>query len=362
MTERNDLPKVQELAMGRGLRREAGQRVTLRTVATALGLSVTTVSRALKEGPEVNRETIELVKRAASELGYRPNLGGVNLRTGKTHAIGIVLPFGREGEMNIVVASLIEGASRYMKARGYRTTIAPQLQADDPLATVRDIVEEGSVDGIVITHTTPQDDRVKYLLEVGMPFVTFGRTELLSVHPSIDLDHEVIGAEAARLLLDAGHHMPLLIAPSHQFTYSLQFVRGWRRTFAERHLNVPDDCIHFTSATPDNGREMAKRIAVQKPEASAAFVASEEAALGFLAGLRDAGRQAGKDFALITYGGTALPDFFNPPLSTFHYSNHAIGERLAAFLHRAIAGEDSADLREVVRAAFVDHQSQARHG
>ncbi len=355
------MSKVQGSAVGRGLRREVGQRVTLRTVATALGLSVTTVSRALKEGPEVNRETIELVKRVAGELGYRPNLGGINLRTGKTHAIGIVLPFGREGEMNIVVASLIEGASRYMKARGYRTTIVPQLQADDPLATVRDIVEEGSVDGIIITHTTPQDDRVKYLLEVGMPFVTFGRTELLSVHPSIDLDHEMIGAEAARLLLDAGHHKPLLIAPSQQFTYSLQFVRGWRRTFAERHLDLPDDSIHFTTATPDNGRGMAKHIAAQNPTATAAFIASEEAALGFLAGLRDAGRQAGKDFALITYGGTALPDFFNPPLSTFHYSNHAIGERLAAFLHRAIGGENPADLHEVVRAAFVDHQSQLRH-
>ena len=55
--------------------RRAAQRVTLRTVAKSLGLSVTTVSRALKDGPEVNRETIDLVKKAASDLGYRPNLG-----------------------------------------------------------------------------------------------------------------------------------------------------------------------------------------------------------------------------------------------------------------------------------------------
>ena len=98
--------------------------------------------------------------------------------------------------MNIVVAALVEGVSRFMKPIGYRTTVVPQLQADDPLEAVRDLVEEGSVDGVIITHTRPQDDRVKYLLEVGMPFVTFGRTELLSAHPSIDLDHEMIGAEA----------------------------------------------------------------------------------------------------------------------------------------------------------------------
>ncbi len=140
--------------------REPGRRVTLRTVATALGLSVTTVSRALKEGPEVNRDTIETVKAAARALGYRPDLGGLNLRTGKTHAVGVVLPFERQGEMNIVVASLVEGVSRLMKTFGYRTTVVPQLQSDDPLTAVSDLVEEGSVDGVIITHTRPQDERV----------------------------------------------------------------------------------------------------------------------------------------------------------------------------------------------------------
>jgi LacI family transcriptional regulator len=350
---------VKDTGTARGLRRELGQRVTLRTVATALGLSVTTVSRALKEGPEVNSETIELVKKVAGELGYRPNLGGLNLRTGKTHAIGIVLPFERQGEMNIVVASLVEGVSRYMKASGYRTTVVPQLQADDPLATVRDLVEEGSVDGVIITHTRPQDDRVKYLLEVGMPFVTFGRTELLSMHPSVDLDHEAIGAEAARLLLDAGHRRPLLIAPSSRFTYSLQFVKGWSKTFNSRNLDVPDSLIHFAATTPESGQELAKSIVGWHPDASGAFIASEEAALGFLAGLRQAGRRPGEDFALVTYGGTKLHDFVHPPLSTFYYSNHVIGERLAALLHRSISGEDQSELREVVQADFVDHDSQS---
>ena len=332
--------------------------MTLRTVAMSLGLSVTTVSRALKEGPEVNRETIELVKKAAAELGYRPNLGGLNLRTGKTHAIGVVLPFGREGEMNIVVASLVEGVSRSMKSFGYRTTVVPQLQADDPLSTVRDLVEEGSVDGVIITHTRPQDDRVKYLLQVGMPFVTFGRTELLSPHPSIDIDHEAIGAAAACRLLDAGHAAPLLVAPSSQFSYSLQFVKGWTKEFNRRNLVVPDNRIFFGATTPDTGKELAHKVLGWHPQATAAFVGSEEAALGFLSGLRDLGRSVPDDFALVTYGGSRLHDFFNPPLSTYYYPNLVIGQRLADLLQRSIGGEDAAGLRELVQAEFVEHRSE----
>jgi LacI family transcriptional regulator len=160
------------------------------------------------------------------------------------------------------------------------------------------------------------------------------------------------------MLLDAGHPAPLLIAPSSQFTYSLQFVKGWTKAFTARNLSVPDNLIHFTATTPDSGLDIAKNIAVWHPEATAAFVASEEAALGFLAGLRLAGKQAGKDFAVVTYGGTKLHDFFNPPLSAFYYSNYLIGERLASLLHRSLSGADPATLRDLVVAELVDHRSQ----
>jgi LacI family transcriptional regulator len=327
-------------------------------VATALGLSVTTVSRALKEGPEVNRETIDLVKKAAAEFGYKPNLGGLNLRTGKTHAIGIVLPFQREGEISILVSSLIEGLSGTMKALGYRTILVPQFQDDDPLVTVRDLVEEGSVDGVVLTHTKPQDNRVKYLLEVGKPFVTFGRTELLSPHPWVDIDHEIIGEAAASRFVEGGHVAPLLIAPSSQFSYSLQFVKGWTREFNRRNLMVPDDRISFIATTPDSGREAMLHALSSFPDATSAFVASDEAALGVVAGLAEKGRTVGVDFSLITYGGSRLNDFYNPRLSTYHFPNFVIGQKLAELLSRSMSGEDASGLQELVQADFVKRSSE----
>lgn len=333
-------------------------RVTLRTIAKALDLSVTTVSRALKDGSDVNAETIQRVKGVAASLGYRPNLGGVNLRTGKSQSIAMVVRFERQGELSILTASLLEGVSSTMKARGYRTILIPQLPTDDPLDVVRELARQGSVDGVIITHTRPQDDRVKYLLEIGMPFVTFGRTELLSAHPHVDLDHEAIGAEAARLLLDAGHAAPILAAPSSQYTYSLQFVKGWTKTFNTRHIEVPDDLIHFSATSPNSGVELAKTILRWHPGATAAFVASDEAGIGFIATMRAAGREIGRDFGLLTYGGSNLHDFLSPPTSAFYYSNYLIGEQLASLLDRAIAGEEPARLKSVVQANFIDHGSQ----
>jgi LacI family transcriptional regulator len=337
---------------------DPGARVTLRMLADQLGLSVTTISRALKDGPEVNAETIALVKAAASAAGYRPNLGGVNLRTGKSGAIGVVLPFERQGELNIVVASLVEGVVRHMKANGYRTILVPQLETDDPQQVVRDLVGEGAVDGIILTHTRPDDARVRYLLDWHMPVATFGRTELPTPHASLDLDHAAIGTRAALLLIEAGHTSPLLVAPSSQFTYSRHFVAGWRRGFAECGLATPEDRIHHAATTPDSGRSLAQALLARHPDARAAFVASEEAALGFVAGLALADRFVGRDFALVTYGGTDLHDFLVPPVSAFHFPNIEIGGRLAELLMQAMAGVAPDDLYATLDARFADHGSQ----
>jgi LacI family transcriptional regulator len=333
-------------------------RVTLRTLAAHLGLSVTTVSRALKKGPEVNLATIQKVESAAKTMGYRPHLGGINLRTGRSHAIGIFLPMDRTGEINNFIPSLIEGVSAYLKTVSYRTMVVPILPSDDHLESLKEIVEEQSVDGIILKSTTPQDDRVKYLLQIGFPFVTYGRTELFTPHPHFDMDHETIGAAAANILLDAGHRNPVLIAPPEDLTYSLQFTRGWRQAHANRRIACADNTFLFAALTPNCGQEIVAELFAENPEATAAFIASEEAALGFVAGLREAGREVYRDFSLITYGGSQLHRFLNPPISAFIYSHFYTGERLAEFLIRSIAGEDPKHLRQVDQAEFIDLGSQ----
>jgi LacI family transcriptional regulator len=333
-------------------------RVTLRTLAAQLGLSVTTVSRALKKGPEVNIATIEKVESAAKTMGYRPHLGGINLRTGRSHAIGVFLPLDRAGEINNFIPSLIEGVSAYLKTVSYRTMVVPILRHDDHLNSLRDIVEEQSVDGIILKSTTPQDERVKYLLQIGFPFVTYGRTELFTPHPHFDMDHESIGASAANILLDAGHREPVLIAPPEDLTYSLQFSRGWRRAHANRGMACAENTILFAALTPNRGQEVVGELFAKNPDATAAFVASEEAALGFVTGLREVGREVYRDFSLITYGGSQLHRFLNPPISAFIYSHFYTGERLAEFLIRSIAGEAPENLRQVGQAEFIDFGSQ----
>jgi LacI family transcriptional regulator len=331
--------------------------VTLRTVAAHLGFSVTTVSRALKRGPEVHRDTIEQVEAAALALGYRPHLAGINLRTGRTHAVGLFLPLERPGEINNLASSLIEGVSASLNAVDYRVTVVPVTHSEQSLDAVKELVRARSVDGVILKNTKPQDERVKFLLGSGLPFVTFGRTHLLRDHAFFDIDHEAAGAMAAKLLFDAGHDAPLIIAPPRDLTYSALFLKGWREAHAASNRRLDKSKVIFSAVTPNSGLEIAARIFARKASSTAAFIASEEAALGFVAGAAHAGVRVGADFGVITFGGSQLHQFVNPPLSAFRYSHFETGKRLADFLMRAIAGEDPFALREVAKAHFVDNQS-----
>jgi LacI family transcriptional regulator len=331
--------------------------VTLRTLAAHLGFSVTTVSRALKRGPEVHKDTIEQVAAAALALGYRPHLAGINLRTGRTHAVGLFLPLERSGEINNLASSLIEGVSASLTAVDYRVTVVPVTKSEQSLDAVKELVRARSVDGVILKNTKPQDERVKFLLESGLPFVAFGRTELISDHPFFDIDHEAVGGKAAKLLFDAGHSTPLIIAPPSDLTYSRLFLRGWRQAHMACNRLFDESKVIFTAVTPNSGLEIAAEIFARGTSATAAFIASEEAALGFVAGATRAGVQIGAEFGVVTFGGSQLHQFVTPPLSAFKYSHFETSQRLADLLMRAMAGEDPSTLCEIVQAHFVDNHS-----
>jgi LacI family transcriptional regulator len=159
-------------------------------------------------------------------------------------------------------------------------------------------------------------------------------------------------------LLDAGHTNPVLIAPPADQTYSLQFSKGWRQAHASRRLKCAENTILFAALTPNSGQEIVGELFAKNPAATAAFIASEEAALGFVAGLREMGRAVYRDFSLITYGGSQLHRFLNPPISAFIYSHFYTGERLAEFLIRSIGGEGPEHLQQVDQAEFIDFGSQ----
>ncbi|MEM7443738.1 MAG: LacI family DNA-binding transcriptional regulator [Pseudomonadota bacterium] len=331
------------------------KRATLKTLSSHLELSVTTVSRALKDGPEVKPETIARVKQAASELGYIPDMRGVKLRTGRTFTIYTfwAAPYADEvGDAGSV--ALTQGMHRTLADTPYSIIQVPLLPDSDPLAAVRRIEEAQLTDGMIMDLTTAQDVRARYLLEHGMPFVTFGRTELFTPHAYFDIDNEDSAYQATALLIRRGHRRIALIDPVLKFLYAQQRQAGYRRALAEAGISFDPELVSNEDRNADRSAQKAREMMTYKQPPTGFVCVNEVVTLGVLHGLSASGHQVGDGIDIVSREGTRLSAYLPWPISTCYYPLSRAGEKLASFLLRLLDGEDPSNLQEVAKTELIE--------
>ena len=187
------------------------RKVTITTLAEATGLSLATVSRALAGADNVLPQTREKVLAVAQSLNYVRDRTAVRLKTGKTHVLAFIMD--RRDARHPGFMDLMLGVSDAIAGSDYHLIVLPD-ELDEPLATIRYVTERGLADGLVISHTQADDERVKYLLDAGMPFVTHGRTNSPTPHGYVDFDNAAYSANAVRALASRGRKNLALLLPS----------------------------------------------------------------------------------------------------------------------------------------------------
>ena len=327
----------------------------MKTIAKHLGLSISTVSRALQQDAAVRPETRQLVNSAADQLGYRRDLRGVNLRTGRTFTLCALLTtlpasaeFGDPATM-----SFIQGLIGGIAGTPFKVVIRPVESVDDQLAACRDAVVDGRFDGFLLDHTEPQDARVLYLLEHGIPFVTFGRTELFSEHPYLDIDNEDAAYQATRHLVAQGHERIALIDPPQQYLFSGQRHRGYRRALAEAGLPYDPALVAEMGIGIRSVRDRVARL-LEIDERPTGFVTSNEiATIGTLGACRALPRKELARCGFVSRDGTTLFDYLEPPVSSLYFPLMEAGQRLSAALVQAIEGRPARELQWLERARLI---------
>lgn len=197
-------------------------RPTLKTIAEITGLAITTVSRALSGAPEIALKTRQRVAAVADEIGYVPDRAAQRLRTGKTKVITLMLSSHPEslGFGN----SLMIGLGRALEGSDYHLNITPCLNKEDELSPIKENVRNHLSDGIIFTRTQPFDDRIRYLLDINHPFITYGRSEFSEPHNFVDYDYERFALEGVKQLVSKGCRKIGLVLPP-QTLMNAQFLR-----------------------------------------------------------------------------------------------------------------------------------------
>lgn len=316
---------------------------TLRTISEITGLGITTVSRALKNGPELSAETRARVQAVATEIGYRPDRAGVRLRTGRTYVLGLILDQGvsvAEFERRIIL-----GVSRILHNTSYHLVVKPQHQLENPMDPVRYFAEARAADGLIFTHTRPADQRVEYLLERNFPFVTHGQTDSKTPHPFYDFDNGGFAYHAVKRLAAHGRNRLTLIAPPTLLTCHRHAVHGFQTAVRETGVEAFITGDVHTSETPIAFRKAGLNLARSDNAPDGIICASEVGCVALMAGLHEGGITVGRDVDVIAKATSELLDHVDPPIDSFYEDLTFAGEELGRLLLRRIAGAPVSELQ-----------------
>jgi len=321
------------------------KRPTQRTIAARMGISVGAVSRALANDPQMSEETRALVKSVATELGYSPDRAAQRLRTGRTKVINLILP--PHEEILGFGTLLIRGISAQLENTGYHLVVLPDFGLDKSAEQIQRVVRDKLADGIIFSRTTPDDNRIKFLLEADFPFVSHGRSELATPHPFVDYDNYAFARQAAETLIDRGAQKLGILLPPERFTFRQHLLHGFMTSVRAAGVDCEVlDGISLDSSAEAISENIHKRFAA--PDAPDGLVLpGDVSGLAALAAIQDLGLVPGQDVQLVVKQTSGVFDLVRPKVPSLYEDLSEAGEKLADLLLKRIAGAPTAELQYI---------------
>jgi LacI family transcriptional regulator len=331
---------------------------SLKHLAEALDLSITQVSRALDDKPDVSAKTKVRVREMAQKMGYFPNAAARSLRKQKADAVAVVLPAGAN---HVGLGSLLNtlyDTAGHLATLGYDLIMVPGLQPGDELETLKRIVDGRRADAIILVRTRRQDERVAFLTERGIPFVTHGRTDGHIVHPYVDGDGEAGFADATRMLAGLGHSRIAHISAPLEMSFSFHRRAGWLAAMKE--IGADKGLLERGGPPTEQGGYLAARaLLAERSQPTALLCATDAMAIGAYSAVREAGLVPGETIAIVGHDNLPACTLMTPHLSTMAIAVADFGKQLADKLHRRLGGADPRDLQDVFPVRQIP---RASHG
>lgn len=334
--------------------------MNLKEFAKSIGMSQTTVSRALSGYPEVKSETRQRILKLAQEMGYHPNRSAAGLATGRANAVGIVLRESQGFDPN--TTEFMAGLGSRLETRQIDILITVVEDREGELAAYQRLAASKRVDAIIVHTPTVDDERMDFLKKLHMPFVLHGRGPENGGFPWIDIDNFGAIYRATSYLIDIGHRRIGMINGGRGDIFAEHREQGYRKALKERGIAFDDDLVTNGAFIDDVGyRCMQDFLSLPEPP-TAVLAGSMMTALGVMRAVRSASLQLGRDISLIAHD-----DVFNyinadnmvPTVSTTRSSMREAGVRIGDILLQMLAGRDVSHHSEVWPVELVLRESTA---
>lgn len=335
---------------------------TLKELAEHLDVSITTVSRALADHPKIALKTRQRVAAAAREHGYVPNVAARQLASGRSGFAGLVLPVRGPNFVDSYIGEFVTGLGEGLVEHGMDLLLATAPAGQSELSVLRHVVDSGRADGVVLLRIAEEDERVDYLLERNVPFVTHGRILDQSKPVNwLDADGELAFAEAFDLLYDLGHRHLGLVSISEPMMFRHLREQGLRRAIARRgDASVQLDIVTAPRFDREATLASVRRLVHAENRPTAILGLFDELALTVMEEAGRAGISVPDDLSVVGFDNIGAAAYAPPGLTTFETSTRTAGREIGGMLVDVIEGRNKAPLNKLIRPTLLARASHGR--
>lgn len=336
------------------------RKITLKQIAKELDVSISTVSKSLRNSPEISEDTRQKVQAFARLYNYRPNNIALSLKNRKTKTIGIIIP----EIVHHFFATVISGMEQVANENGYSVLICLSDESFDKEVLNMEMLANGSIDGFIMALSKETQHKADYhhiteVIDQGMPVVLFDRVAPEILCDKVIIDDKNAAYHAVQTLLEKGHQRIALITTVDYVSVGKLRTDGYLKALLDHEMNVDEQLI----VRVENMNECEQQIAelLQNHPIDAVFAVNEIFAATAIKTAQRMNLRVPEDISVIAFTDGIISKFSTPTITTISQNGIQMGRKAAAMLINRLENEENQEEElyrtEVIETHLIERES-----
>jgi LacI family transcriptional regulator len=310
-------------------------QITIKDIARELNISPSTVSRALKDHPDISLDTKKAVNALAEKLNYQPNIVALNLRQKKTNTIGVIIP----EVVHFFFSTVISGIEDVAYQAGYNVILAQSNESYTREVAHVKALFNSRVDGMLLSlsRETTNFDHVESIISKGVPIVFYDRMYNSPTSSKVIVDDYAGAKEATNHLISQGCKNIVHLVGAPNLIISIDRLRGYKDALKENKMEVNEKLIlACNEGTFEEGKTVMEKFLKGSIKIDGLFANNDPMAMGAMMAIKEKGLKIPEDIAVIGFSNWFIGEMMEPSLSTIDQPGFEMGQEAARLLIRQI--------------------------
>src|SRR5262245_2682232 len=330
---------------------------TIKDIARKLNISISTVSRAIRNASDISADTKRAVMALADELNYQPNLLALSLKRKQTHTIGVLVP-----NLDYVLSTMVKGIDEVALEAGYTVMVCQSNESfGREIVNTRRLLDS-LVDGFIISVSseTKVFDHFKKIQDKKMPMVVFDRVTPFLKAPGVRIDNEDGGFQATEHLIEQGYKRIAILAGPKNLGISNQRLEGYLKALKKYKIKPDDDLIIYCDFNQHYAYIATQELLNMKKRPDAIFTISDRMAIGAMLAIKEKGLRMPYDIGLVGFNNEPVTSLVTPGVSSVDQPSFELGKVAAKLFIERVHNNEMNHIEEVLKPKLCIRESSQR--